>query len=732
MNPCLKRILSVLCVLLSPVPHFAAPYVSRPGVKSPTTFALFVDRGSYAGAKSEIEAYRAVVEREGLGTWLLVDDWASPEAVREQIVRLCGGRSPLEGAVFIGEIPIAMVRDAQHLTTAFKASQRRDWLHSSVPSDRFYDDLDLRFDFLRRDDDHPLLFYYSLSPDSPQHISSDLYTARIRPPHRAGDDPVELLRRYLRKVVAAHGEANVLDHLFVFRGHGYNSESRDAWSGEQVSLREQLPGLFRPGSRVGFYDFESRWPMKPYLFEKMGQPDVDVALCHHHGSPTMQYLNGYRNGSDLATSIGNIRLYLRSKLDGADDYAKARDYFIDRYGVPESWCAVNDSLRRADSLYNRALDIHLDELRTRAMNPRFVMLDACFNGSFHLDDCVAASYIFGPGACVVTQGNTVNALQDKWPDRYLGLLDCGVRIGQWGRHVHSLETHLIGDPTYRFVNRAFPDLDLNAALSAHRDDPGFWLRLTGDDVPADVAALALRRLDACGYEGLSDLLLDRVRTSAYGSLRLEALTLLSTKHDPRFPAALRQAVEDPYELVRRRAAWWLGECGEAPLARTVSDALADNILSSRVSFQLERALFCFDAAEAAAALKGTFGSRAYLHDGAARLDGLLRRVEQTEARLDAAFSFASDTTNRLTRRLGEITYFRNYRHHGCVPRLIALAEDPSAALEMRQAAIEALGWFFHSWQRPAIGRMCDRLLSGDLPEPLRRETLRTRNRLRAY
>ena len=55
-----------------------------------------------------------------------------------------------------------------------------------------------------------------------------------------------------------------------------------------------------------------------------------------------------------------------------------------------------------------------------------------------------------------TQGNSVNALQDKWPDRYIGLLDCGVRIGQWGRHVHYLETHLIGDPTYRFINRALP------------------------------------------------------------------------------------------------------------------------------------------------------------------------------------------------------------------------------------------------------------------------------------
>ena len=124
--------------------------------------------------------------------------------------------------------------------------------------------------------------------------------------------------------------------------------------------------------------------------------------------------------------------------------------------MPEAWCQLSDSLHTADSLLDQAMDVHIEDLYNRPMNPRMVMFDACYNGSFHLDECIAASYIFGPGDCIVTQGNSVNALQDKWPDRYIGLLDCGVRIGQWGRHVHYLETHLIGDPTYRFINRALP------------------------------------------------------------------------------------------------------------------------------------------------------------------------------------------------------------------------------------------------------------------------------------
>ena len=466
----LKRIVLLIAVCLQALSLAAAPRIVRPGVKSPTTFAIFIDSRSYEAAAAEVDAYRAAVERDGLGTYLLIDEWQNPESVRSEIIRMTEAQPPLEGVVFVGDIPIAMIRDGQHLTSAFKSSQDRDWKDSSVPSDRYYDDPELQFEFLRRDADEPLYFYYSLSPESRQHIASPIYSARIKPPKREGADSDELLRAYLRKVVKAHAEQNELDNLFVFRGHGYNSEAPEAWAGEQIALREQLPALFRTGSTVRFYDFESRWPMKPYLLEKMARKGVDVALCHHHGAPDTQYLNGYRNGSGMNVSIENIKRFLRSKIDRHKDPEKRKAELIAYYGVPEAWCQLSDSLHTADSLLDQAMDVHIEDLYNRPMNPRMVMFDACYNGSFHLDECIAASYIFGPGDCIVTQGNSVNALQDKWPDRYIGLLDCGVRIGQWGRHVHYLETHLIGDPTYRFINRALPGTDLNTALTAKASD----------------------------------------------------------------------------------------------------------------------------------------------------------------------------------------------------------------------------------------------------------------------
>ncbi|MDZ7635916.1 MAG: hypothetical protein U5L72_16370 [Bacteroidales bacterium] len=75
-----------------------------------------------------------------------------------------------------------------------------------------------------------------------------------------------------------------------------------------------------------------------------------------------------------------------------------------------------------------------------------------FNGSFHVDDFISGAYVFGPGRTVAAQANTVNSLQDKFPDEMVGLLSYGIRVGEWNRMVCLLESHIIGDPTFRFAS----------------------------------------------------------------------------------------------------------------------------------------------------------------------------------------------------------------------------------------------------------------------------------------
>ena len=166
--------------------------------KSPT-FAIFTDEQTWQHCREELEAYRDVLGEEDLPTYIIYNDWQRPEEVKD-IIRRLHRRNRLEGAVFVGDIPIPMIRKAQHLTSAFKMDETVDRRESSVPSDRFYDDLHLEFEPLGQDSLNPQFFYYNLDVHSPQHIRCDIYTGRIKPV-ADGTDRYEQISRYLRKAI---------------------------------------------------------------------------------------------------------------------------------------------------------------------------------------------------------------------------------------------------------------------------------------------------------------------------------------------------------------------------------------------------------------------------------------------------------------------------------------------------------------------------------------------------
>ena len=126
----MKRILSAICLLLTTA-ALSAQTIVKPGVKTPTTFAIVIDKVSYEKARAAVDAYKQSIEADGLGTWLLIDDWRSPEPIRQLLQQYhADKKAPLEGCVLVGDIPIPMIRDGQYLTSAFKMNQKRDWKES--------------------------------------------------------------------------------------------------------------------------------------------------------------------------------------------------------------------------------------------------------------------------------------------------------------------------------------------------------------------------------------------------------------------------------------------------------------------------------------------------------------------------------------------------------------------------------------------------------------------------
>ena len=68
MNKYILLAITALCLQ-----DMQAQTVVHPSIKTKTTFAIVVDQKSYDEAKSEIDAYRTSIEKEGLGTYLLIE-----------------------------------------------------------------------------------------------------------------------------------------------------------------------------------------------------------------------------------------------------------------------------------------------------------------------------------------------------------------------------------------------------------------------------------------------------------------------------------------------------------------------------------------------------------------------------------------------------------------------------------------------------------------------------------
>ncbi|MGE5401241.1 MAG: HEAT repeat domain-containing protein, partial [Ignavibacteriales bacterium] len=154
--------LTVIVFLVANAILYARLDVKKPTQDHPTSFAIVIDEETYHEAKDAVLAYRDAVENDGLSTYILINDWKNPDEIRSEIIKLYNQQPPLEGIVLVGDIPIPMIRNAEHLTSSFKYENNSlSYFNSSVPSDRFYDDFNLQFRYLTQDEENKLCFYYS-------------------------------------------------------------------------------------------------------------------------------------------------------------------------------------------------------------------------------------------------------------------------------------------------------------------------------------------------------------------------------------------------------------------------------------------------------------------------------------------------------------------------------------------------------------------------------------------
>jgi len=712
----------------------ANPEIINPGQKARTAFAIFIDRTTYEQTSEAVNRYRQAVENDGLAVYTVIDDWKKPEDIRTVILELADRKPLLEGVVYIGEIPIPMLRNAQHLTSAFKIDQKRfEWIDTSVPSDCYYDDFDLEFTFIKQDSANPLLFYYTLNPGSHHKVQKDIYSGRIHPP--AGDRPAaEIIGDYLMRVAEAKAEANRLDNMLAFAGHGYHSESVKAWSDEQLALRELFPILYTNEGHLTYYYHTMSTDLKNIILRELQVPSLDLALFHAHGSEDSQLLLGYPSSSAIGNNVEAVKLFVRSKLRSAQRRDKsveeAKAGYIERYGIPEDWFAgaFDDSVKLVDSLYSANLDIYVDDIRQLSVQAELMIFDECFNGAFMLDSYVAGEYVFGNGTTVAGIANTVNVKQDIWSDEFIGLLGQGIRVGQMHRNWNFIESQIIGDPTFHFS--APQNRDLNSQLAGNNQKTSFWYKLLRSDI-VSLKVLAINHLtEINGWRSNSELV-ELYRTSPSFNVRMAALKCLAVQNGPELRVVLAESINDSYELIRRMSAIWMREIGDEKYIPLLAETIVRSS-AKRVNFQAKSAIQSINAAKAITAVDSVLANS----DG----DGYKRDVQfnyrrswvRTQEWLnDEIMVILPDTSLPIKKRIGKVRTFRNYKFHSALPDLMVIATNQNEKPEVRKALLEAFGWYHFSPYKVDLINTCQLILEQpDLPEMVKLEALKTANRFR--
>lgn len=685
--------------------------------------AVVVDPQTYGQISGAVDDYASAISTKSRKAIVLVDRWGVPDSLRAELRRL-HDREHLEGAVLVGDIPIPMIRDAQHLCTAFKMNQTAAWHLSSVPSDRYYDDFDLDFEFLKQDDKRAELFYYSLTGKGAQRVDCDIYTARVKP--ASGADKYARISDFLTRAAAAHRNGRQpIDKVLFFSGHGYNSDSMNARIDEAYALREQFPVLGSPEGRLEYINHNFDEFVGERLLSALDDPQLDIALLHHHGSPAVQYMNGSPYASSPDKWIELARNYFRGKMRDSSDPARSRRYFKDKYGIPDSWMddATDPAMVEQDSLRSQAMDIHPSDVDAHCPQAAFLMLDACFNGSFVKDDYMAAHYIFHPGGGVMAvKANTVNTLQDIWPDELAGLLDMGVSVGNWLKGQLTLESHIFGDPTFTFTPSGKAGSKVDAMISKGPGACG-WKRLMRSSNP-ELRCLAIKMLHRSARISATRLL-DIQRQDPSPLVRLEAFNTLSFIHDGSFTQAIATALGDDYELTRRLAAKFAVVNQDPSLCSRLMDAYLDPCCTARENFQLRSAL----EGQPLEKVQELLSSRPHWK-GAETDEAVKRYFERSDSsrRADYAALAAGELTPRQAMSL--IKTERNNCSVSSIEDLLRIIADEGADATVRLTAAEALGWYKYSYKRDYLLERVSALTEQVSDQQINAELLKTAARLK--
>lgn len=515
------KLLFVLVVsCLSALKIATAQDVIPPTLKvSDRSFAIIVDKTTFEQCKKDILAYKMAVESDQLPTYIVAHTWKNPEQVKKEI-QLLYSNSKLEGVILIGDIPIPMISKAQHLTNSA----------TPIPSDRFYDDFALTFDFVEQSKTNPALFIYNLAGSTTNGIKSNIYSARIKPlrNNTTESNKYQQISAYLQKAANRHQHNNSIDHILSYTTAQSLHSALSTYSSESLCLEEHFPLALNTNNQIQSY-------------------------------------NGrYHNFSEEET----INLFGKNKLDIA----------LIQLDLEK------DSITAVDRMFT-------DHTLKRALpSPIFTIFSGQQKGDFTAPTYTAGQFIFSEGQSISVLANTVNPSSPKNALHLIGLLNMGVNIGRWAQLNNSLETHIIGDPTLCFHQssadsvRIFLDEKSNKKL----------LEALPKVKSADAKSLLITQLSANRYEDISKLVTKEYDNSDSPSVRYTCMSIGLQQGSDTKTALLKKGIKDSDELIRGYVIHAMAKIGDPSFIPSLVEAYIENQHSTYILAQVRMALHAFN------------------------------------------------------------------------------------------------------------------------------------------
>ncbi len=232
------------------------------------------------------------------------------------------------------------------------------------------------------------------------------------------------------------------------------------------------------------------------------------------------------------------------------------------------------------------------------------------------------------------------------------------------------------------------------------------------------------------YSGMPQLLLDTYRTSKEYTLRLQCLFLAAHYKGGNYIALLKDALDDPYEFIRRKAVYWCGETGDSSFAPLVARMYLQDYMALRLSFNMQTAAGYFPEDVKTALAKEV--ENGFVFDRDTFMAEAGKQIDAAASMREYVMDIITNPETTPRRFSGFINSVRNTPDPQYVPGLLAIVGDKDKDLQMRIDAAEALGWYSRYRNKQEIIDSFRALLKQERDAALCDELAKTINRLKAF